>query len=392
MSAHTENKISSRRQLFDYLQSQMQSSYSDIKEHQKIAFESNLIKSYILEVNTPCDISDQESVFRWFKKTMQFEGKSNYKFDFIPTEESGFYQLVASSGEKKVVFFLDAATDSRFWLGYSISESLVIDRCLEYLVRNSINFDFVWLWPNFLEEKQKRGEFRGFGLDYDYRKFEQEESEITTYLKMQLWGGANTHQIYELLRKNEEFTNKVVLSKIRFKEFEGVGERNSESFAIQDLKYNGKFTTRGTDLNIHLRTLNDVRLSYKKVITSIENDYSLKWVETKNKNISLEGYALHFIPSSEIQISLFIEKVFDGTAPFRLLGYPISYEEKSAAVEIVDLHTGGKISVDLYPDRIIIYIPDGTCGNSIARFYTNLQHYFDVRFEVETDNGEKLFN
>lgn len=48
-----ERDIQTRRQLFDFLQGQMQVTYTDLKENQRYLHESSLIKSYIIEVNTP---------------------------------------------------------------------------------------------------------------------------------------------------------------------------------------------------------------------------------------------------------------------------------------------------------------------------------------------------
>ncbi len=74
---------------------------------------------------------------------------------------------------------------------------------------------------------------------------------------MQLWGGEGTKEVYNILESHPDFHNKVVLSKVRFKE---MAEKNGdpEAFVIQDVKFNGKFTARGTDFDTHLLTLNEV--------------------------------------------------------------------------------------------------------------------------------------
>lgn len=382
--------ILTRRQLFDFLQGQMQTAFPDLKENQRFSHESNLVKSYILEVNSPSSsigITEEQ-----IKKLFDPVSISRYKINLIPTSEESFYQIQIKVDNRDLRLFLDGSTDPRFWLAYSISESQFLDRWLETIVRKSIDFDFVWLWPRFLERIQEYGFFRGFGLDYDYRKFENRETETTTYLKMQLWGGENTKRIYSMLQNDPDFQSKVVLSKIRFKQM-SADHKESDVFAIQDVKYNGKFTARGTDLNTHLVTLNDVRGKYRKHILEIEEKYSLKWVETKLGGISLEGFAIHFLPDNfSIPVPLVVDKIFDGTEPFRLLGFPNSIDDFSAVMEVVDLHTGGKLSIELHPDVITIYLPEQTCGNTIARLYTNLQHSFNVGFRVETDNGEELFN
>jgi hypothetical protein len=386
----SERNIQTRRQLFDFLQGQMRGTYTDLKENQRLSYESSLIKSYIFEVNTPEPLNGNTN--EWLTRLFGLGDRPRYQVNLIPTDEEAFYQLQINVDNHELRLYLDAATDPRFWLAYSISESQTLDRWLETVVRKSIDFDFVWLWPHFLERVQEKGFFRGFGLDYDYRKFEDGETETTTYLKMQLWGGENTQKLYGILQQDKDFRSKVVLSKVRFKQMGGE-DHNPDIFAIQDVKYNGKFTARGTDLNTHLLTLNNVRSNYREQILGIEDQCALKWVENTLGGASLEGYAIHFLPDDfEIPVSLLVEKLFDGTEPFRLLGFPNLINEHSAVMEVVDLHTGGKLSMELYPDVMTVYLPEYTCGNTIARLFTNIQHSFNVGFRVETDHGDQLFN
>jgi hypothetical protein len=385
-----ERNIQTRRQLFDFLQSQMQTTYADLKENQRFSHESSLIKSYIFEVNTSEALSGNSN--EWLTRLFGLEENPRYRVNVIPTDEEAFHQLQIKVDNHELRLYLDTATDPRFWLAYSISESQPLDHWLETVVRKSIDFDFVWLWPHFLERVQQYGYFRGFGLDYDYRKFENEEAEITSYLKMQLWGGEKTQEIYNILKSHPEFRSKVVLSKVRFKQMGGE-DHDPDIFAIQDVKYNGKFTARGTDLNTHLVTLNDVRNQYREQIVSIEEQCALKWVESSPGGATLEGYAIHFLPDQfELPVPLLVEKLFDGTEPFRLLGFPNLIDEFSAVMEVVDMHTGGKLSMEIHPDVITVYLPEHTCGNTIARLYTNIQHTFNVGFRVETDHGDQLFD
>ena len=165
----------------------------------------------------------------------------------------------------------------------------------------------------------------------------------------------------------------------------------STNYAVQSLGYQGKFNVRGTDFSVHNSTLSYVRNQYEKVIRSIE-DTALRWVEKDGGRLVLEGYAIHFIPIGfEIPIEQFFDHVFDGTRPFRLAGVTGNLSGPSITAEVVDLHTADRIRFELHPDIMTAYLREGTCGNTIARFYTNLQHYFGARFTVESDNGIKFF-
>jgi len=392
VNSKTRN-IQTRRELFDFLQSQMQTAYRELREKQRLEFESSLVKSYIFEVDLPVDLSDsrkkQDRLKTFIEEVFGSGRNGNSQLTVEAKEEDGFYELNLSSREQELILYLDTMTNPRFWQGFSISSSQPLDVWLATIAKTRSEFDFVWLWPSFLEAIQKRGLPRGFGLDYDYRKFEDGDSDTTTYLKMQLWGGSDTAELYNLLKENPQFYDKVVLSKVRLKEF---GDSNKEMFALQDLKYIGKFTTRGTDFSTHVATLSFVRSEYEKKIRSIENTYALRWKETEHGGTVLEGFAIHFIPNGfELPVQRLTERILDGTTPFRLLGFTSAQNDSSAVAEVVDLHTGGELSFEIYPDLVSVYLPENTCGNTIARIYTNLQHFFNGRFTVEADNGDQLF-
>ena len=207
---------------------------------------------------------------------------------------------------------------------------------------------------------------------------------------MQLWGGSDTDHLYRLLKNDEQFQDKVVLSKVRLKEF--ASPSDEDLFALQDLKYQGKFTTRGTDFGTHVASANFVRQEYEKKILSIENKYALRWRESESGTVALDGYAIHFRPSGfQIPVDKFCDRVLNGSTPFRLLGFTQAIGKYSAVSEVVDLHTGGKLSLEIHPDLISVYLPNDVCGNSVARLFTNLQHYLNVRFTVEADNGDRIF-
>ncbi|MCC7353447.1 MAG: hypothetical protein IT330_06770 [Anaerolineae bacterium] len=395
MATKERRNIQTRQQLFDFLQSQMQTAYRSLREEQRLESESSLIKSYIFEVDLPATLNGSQEKQGHLKGFLEelFRPPSLKEawLNVYPKEDEGFFEVNLKHREQDLTLYLDTITNPRFWLGFSVSHSAMLDRWFEAIPQARSELDFVWLWPAFLERVQSRGAPRGFGLDYDYRRFEDGDGETTTYLKMQLWGSSETQKLYGLLRRDPTFQDKVVLSKVRLKE-SGDSKNDDEAFALQDVKYTGKFTTRGTDFSTHAATLSFVRSEYEKRIRGIEDTYALRWKEAEQGGVVLEGFAIHFIPTgAELPVKKFCERVLDGTAPFRLLGFPRMLGDSFAVMEVIDLHTGGELSFEIYPDILSVYLPEGTCGNSIARLYTNLQHFFNIRFTVEADNGDKLF-
>ena len=391
MPKKSDRNILTRRDLFEFLQEQMQTAYRELYDKKRLEYESTLIKTYLLEVDTKRVTFPQNTAFDLILKELFTikRHKESSKPVVNETNEKGFFEIKYKSVfNKEITFYLDSSTDERFWIIYSLSDSKHLDDIVEYCSSKRTDIDRVWLWDKFLETIQKKGHPRGFGLDYDYRKFEPDEEE-TVYLKMQLWGGKDTEELYRLLKSAENFRDKIVLSKVRFKKFD-----THEVFALEDIKYNSKFTTRGTSFDVHQSIVTDIRQNYREKLEKIENTYALKWITKDNNGLQIEGYPLHFLPvdaTFRIDTSLFCEKVFDGKMPFRLWGIVEDLNKWGKSIEAVDLHTGGKLTFEVYPDIISIYLPEGTCGNTVVRFFTNLQHKFSSLFEVKADDGTDIF-
>ena len=374
--------IQNRRALYSFLQTQMVAD----EERADEKYQTGVLKSFVFEVdNFPAGASRRKKAAHIRNLFTYHTKRTRLTFKAEVLEEEGFYMVTVRGKKKKAELWVDTSTNPRFWLAYSLSEAKNLDTWLRNVATQSKNFDFIWLWPLFLEAIQARGMPRGFGLDYDYTKFAHRESEVTRYLKMQIWGGIKTTELYSSLKQT--FGHEIILSRVRMK------ETNSgiDNFAMQSLGYSGKFNVRGTDFSVHNATLNHVRSRYEAEIKRIES-CSLSWVERENGGHVLEGYALHFIPQDILlDLDAFYPHVFGGVKPFRLAGLPISRTNTSIITDVVDMHAGGLLRFELYPDLISVYLRAGTCGNSIARLYTNLQHYFGARFKVVSDNGIVFF-
>ena len=59
-------------------------------------------------------------------------------------------------------------------------------------------------------------------------------------------------------------------------------------------------------------------------------------------------------------------------------------------VHAVDLHIGAPISFEVTPELIRVYLPSGTCANSVLRLYANLQHFYDAEARAFDLDGEVL--
>jgi hypothetical protein len=74
----------------------------------------------------------------------------------------------------------------------------------------------------------------------------------------------------------------------------------------------------------------------------------------------------------------FIDITFNrGQGPFRLWGNPLVRGPDKFHVYGIDLHQWQKLYMELTPDRVLFVLPQGTCGNTVHRLMTNIQHYLD---------------
>ena len=274
----------------------------------------------------------------------------------------------------------------RFLFLYTLSKTQKVDNLLHKIVFNQPRIDQFWLWDEFLNSQITKYNrfFKGFSFDYDYRPIiGREDEEVLSYLKMQLWGGGKElNEIYNKLRKI--LSQMAILGKVRFKEF---GDNENE-FIISDIKFTGKVKSYGTSIGIHRKILVDLKQQYERKLHQIDK-YRLKW---SSENL-LEGEPLYFVfsePLSEKTLPELINKMFNGSIPFRLIGIVSQTGKYKYIAHVVDLHIGEKFILQVFPDMIIAYLSEEVCSNTLLRLYTNLQHTLKTEVKLENDSEEKI--
>lgn len=80
------------------------------------------------------------------------------------------------------------ASDGRFWILHSASNSVKADRILHRVIANDSHLDSAWLPMQLLERVAEMGIFKGLHLDYDHREVPDVEFDVddapVEYLKM----------------------------------------------------------------------------------------------------------------------------------------------------------------------------------------------------------------
>jgi hypothetical protein len=379
------------------LEEVMSHAYTELEERQHLEAETSLLKTYLLEAHS--DKSTHGDIRSLLRGAFGRQGLGERSEAHIhETEEELFYSVDVKWATNSAEFYVDAS-DQRFWLLHSVSKSTSADRILQRVIANDTHLDSAWLPMQLLEQVAQMGLFRGLGLDFDRREvpdvdFEAPDAPVE-YLKMQLWGN-RAREVLNTLRGADAFADATTLSKVRVKHWLDRAV-DQDSFTLDDVKWDGKITARGTSFQSHINLVTNVYRAYAAKVTGFEARFSLRYVGAQVANAqrapqTVSGEPFNITFSRPIaNLEKFLDSIFSGAEPFRLWGAPVSIGRNYYRVTALDLHVTHRITFEITPDFMRVYIPDGSCGNTIARLYTNLQHYYDSGVAMKSGGGENLF-
>jgi len=350
--------IKTRRDLYNLLEKRMRSTYEKLKEDQELEYGENMLKTYILESTLDSIHSLQKNI-------------GGYKVRIFKTQDKTLYEMKVYKGdEPHSTFFVDTS-DPRFWILHTLSRSDKTDQFMNRLVFSvSNNIDFPWFNTYFLENLVKNEIFRGFTLKFEEKIVDDERLPVKS-LSMRLWGDA-APKILEALRSHSSLRYSTALSGIGLKHFFD----SDGDFVIENITFNAKFTSRGTTIDGHMFIVRKVLEKYKNELKTIEQN-SIRYEESEI------GYKVYGEPAiiefqKEIEnLEVLLDKILSSTKPFRLWGLKTKIGRDYYKAVCVDLHTGHKLTIEVSPEWMRIYLPYGACGNTVMRLLTNIQQYYD---------------
>jgi hypothetical protein len=405
--------ITTRSGMAEALEDVMNSSYAALKEDLRLTRRHSLLKTYFIEAHTSRG-ADDGGIYQFLKTAFEVaDGASKQRSVVTETKEERFFVVQGSAKRSNFIFFIDAA-DPRFWITHSVSNSDISDLVINSLVTANSSLDSAWMPMELLEKVLTLGESRGLGLDFDRRYIDRpvlrkgrstSVDQVGQYLpdrtdiplqrgiehlesvKMQLWG-SGSDRILGALRA-AGLGHSTTLSKVRLRTEQ---PDDHDAFSLADLKYDGKVTGRGTSFASYSGFLLDVLGRYSSSVRSTEKRFSLRWEQSKfGSGPSGEPLYIHF-DGTISNLEQFCIKVFSGAEPFKLIGLPIRRNDRFYTVSAIDLHVNQRVDFEVSPDHLRIFLPAGTCGNSILRIYTNLQHFFSSGIKAIDGTGTRIFN
>lgn len=374
------------------LEEVMSHSYAQLEEQRRLQADSSLLKTYLVEAHVAERSHDAalHLIEAAFASERVGTGSTS---DVIETDEPYFFNISVRRRDQTTTFYLDAS-DRRFWIVHSVDKSTPTDNLLRRIITRDSRFDFAWLPMQLLENITHLGSFRGLGLDYDRRKIPDVDFDApgapVEFLKMQLWGN-RAADVLRMLRQEANFPSATTLSKVKVKHWLD-RQRDEGLFSLDDVKYDGKITARGTSFQSHLSLVTSVYRAYAGKIREFEERFAIEYSTTERNRLVVKGEPFNFKFGRPIgNLDIFVKTVFASSHPFRLWGVPKRIRDNFFRVTAVDLHVSQRVNFEISPTFMRVYLPAGSCGNTIARLYTNLQHYYDSLIESNSGNGESTF-
>jgi len=378
----------------DFLEKTMSHAYEALEEKQKLEADTSLLKTYMLEAHAAGRSNDDLLRVVASAFSQEILGQ-NARGEVSKSDEEFFYNVEVRWASNSAEFYVDA-TDTRFWVLHTLSRARAVDNIYKRLLMSDSRLDSAWLPIQILENVSRMGKFRGLGLDFDRSKisdvdFDAPDAPVES-LKMQLWGN-RARDILKLLSDSDAFPDATTLAKVRIKYYLDK-EGNDAAFSLDDVKWDGKITARGTSFDSHISLVNSVYREYRDRVRRLEDVFSLRYGHEHEGRIlpSLSGSPLNMTFSKPMpNLDKFISSIFSGAEPFRLWGVPVKLGENFYRVNAVDMHVSHRIIFEISPEYMRVYLPDGSCGNTIARLYCNLQHNYDSRVSLKSGEGESIF-
>ncbi|HVW81102.1 MAG TPA: hypothetical protein VHB69_09215 [Mycobacteriales bacterium] len=268
--------------------------------------------------------------------------------------------------------------DSRFWSFHTDLPAYPARRFLHERVQRRRDLDWLWLPTQHLRRVSRNGPARRLRTDFAGQSLRGVDAPGTG-LKLQATG-KQAEKLLDFLSQSDEYKAALSLDAIQVSVDDGAGGVMNEAVHRQ-----GQFAASGDSLDTHLQFVRSVVATYASFIELLEAK-ALGWdpltAGDDNEGASLIGapVGIHF--SQHIaDLSLFVEELFDSKEPFRLWGVP-RVEDDVVEVDAVDLHVGQRLRMDVGHDWMRVYLERGSCGNTVARLVSNLQHRFDSGLEL----------
>lgn len=366
----------SRRHLHDYLQGRMTGATAGGTSGQPPPGDTEPIKTYLVEIRGDGDVATHPG-FSVVKALRALVSEPYLQASFParvhPAKEHGLVTIEGRyRGTTPVAMYADCR-DPRHWLIHTLASGRTADWAIGRMATVGTRLSRVSLPGQLLENLAELGLLEGLIMSHDRRQFDEGEGyEARGFMSMQLWGG-QSGRILSMMSRERSLTDSISLSRVHVRYWPDEDDRAASCLA--EIDRDGRMVTRGTSYEGHVHLVRVFRRLYTRQIENLESRFRVRADGNAGK---LAGRCLTIRPRRPISDSArFCDIVFSGTSPFRLWGVPALTSGSFTRVHALDLDAGGALDCEITPEFLRIFLLPGTSANSVIRFLTNLQHYFD---------------
>lgn len=262
--------------------------------------------------------------------------------------------------------------DGRFWTFHT---DMPTDKAFAFLrqqVELRRDLDWMWLpsdhlrhvWPGAIS-RRVRTDFQGGGF--------LDDGVEARDLKVQL-AGRDAEALLELIARDARYRSAVSFDSVQAHLSDG-----ELGWINEGINRMGRFAVSGDSVEFHLQFVRAVVQRYRVFVELCERK-AIAWRsldDSEQGGGTLQGGPITIRFSRPIEdLPRFLQELFAVRRPFRLWGVP-EIIGGVAEVEAVDLHVGQRLRMDIGDRWMRVYLEAGSCGNTIARLISNLQHRFD---------------
>lgn len=383
------NEIQDRRDLARYLSLSVSPKYKVPKDDGAISQTATYIKTYLVESHHPDMEQLSAAVAPYFRSARHLRDEHLLHTTDTPGES----------------YFFDNR-DPRFVLVHTIGEARATDDLIERVTDSSSSgFDRAWMPSPFLK-KAYRGLMTGFKYAYQEeatgfgragRNDQSAEAAAPTKttrrrapsFRLEIAGQWNAATDLQEMEEANILSGRKALDAVEFREFDDRGQDiNLATYSF------GKMVGHGTSLDLHLLYAAAISRAYGAIIRRMEDEFALGWRRNAKGRHFHTGapFVIRFPPELIVEdLQQLAESIFRPSKPFRLFALFSSSSDRRIDIEAVDLHTMDPLSVEMTRDWMRVYLPDKSCGNVVARLFTNLQHGLHSGLTMTTGSGLDLF-
>ena len=314
---------------------------------------------------------DPASPTKTFVLEVHTSDPSEYLADMIgpsDLEQTGdAYLYVAHVGDQ--VFWVDQL-DERFWSFHTDMHAHEARAFLRNHVERRRDLDWMWLPSGHLRNAWPSSEPRRVRTRFEGNRFLSDDSTARDLRVATGWARC---------RRNCSTSSRPMSATGRPCSYESVQNTLVDQdlgTLTEGLYRMGRFAAFGDSFELHMAFVRAVVTRYRSFVELCERK-AIAWSTLGDGGVVVDGGPLVIKFSRSIDNpARFVDELLAVRRPFRLWGI-VEFVGDMAQIEAVDLHVGQRLRLDVGRDWLRVYLERGSCGNTVARLVSNLQHHFD---------------